>query len=204
MLAETTMTGVLLLTQFRCVGGKSNPLLLLALLVGTWLIIRLVYSAFKKRGTNPMTKSKRIAIVTALIAAVVVVLIAKQDGSAPEPAPPAATAAETPTVPARHPGQLTGQGRPTLIELGSDTCIPCKMMAPILAELKKEYTGSLDVHFLDVHKNQDLILRYGVRVIPLQIFYDASGNELFRHEGFFAKEDILAKWKELGVELTTE
>jgi thioredoxin 1 len=38
-------------------------------------------------------------------------------------------------------------------------------------------------------------------VIPTQIFFDAEGKELFRHVGFFAKEDILAKWKELGVEL---
>jgi thioredoxin 1 len=38
-------------------------------------------------------------------------------------------------------------------------------------------------------------------VIPTQIFYDADGRDLFRHVGFFAKEDILAKWKELGVEL---
>jgi thioredoxin 1 len=38
-------------------------------------------------------------------------------------------------------------------------------------------------------------------VIPTQIFYDAAGRELFRHEGFFGKDDILAKWKELGVSL---
>jgi len=40
-----------------------------------------------------------------------------------------------------------------------------------------------------------------VEMIPTQIFLDASGKELFRHTGFFGKEDILAKWKELGVDL---
>jgi thioredoxin 1 len=203
MLAEIAMTGVVLQTQFRCIGGKSNPLLLLALLVGTWLVIRLIHSAFKKGGAGHMDKSKRIAIVAALIAAVVVVIIAKQNDSAPEPASPPQTVEDAPMVAARGPKQLTGQGRPTLIELGSDTCIPCKMMAPILSELKNEYAGSLDVHFLDVHQDQDLIPLYKVTVIPLQIFYDAAGNELFRHEGFFAKADILAKWKELGVELVS-
>ena len=45
---------------------------------------------------------------------------------------------------------------------------------------------------------------YQVKLIPppTQIFFDASGNELFRHQGFFSREDILAKWKELGVDLS--
>jgi len=42
---------------------------------------------------------------------------------------------------------------------------------------------------------------YNIKLIPTQIFYDPSGKEVFRHEGFFGKADILAKWKELGVDL---
>ena len=75
-------------------------------------------------------------------------------------------------------------------------------MAPILEELKKEYAGKLEVEFIDVWKNPDAAKKYGIKLIPTQIFYDAAGKELFRHEGFFGKEDILAKWKELGVKLT--
>ena len=60
----------------------------------------------------------------------------------------------------------------------------------------------LDVEFYDVWENPDAGKKYGINVIPTQIFYDAAGKELFRHEGFFAKEDILAKWKEFGVDLT--
>ena len=75
------------------------------------------------------------------------------------------------------------------------------MMAPILEELKKEYAGKLEVEFIDVWKNPDAGRQYGIEVIPTQIFYDTNGKELFRHIGFFAKEDILAKWKELGVDL---
>jgi thioredoxin 1 len=73
------------------------------------------------------------------------------------------------------------------------------MMAPILEELKKEYAGRLKVEFIDVWENPDEGAEYGSRMIPTQIFYDASGKELFRHEGFFSKADILAKWKELGI-----
>jgi thioredoxin 1 len=87
------------------------------------------------------------------------------------------------------------------MDLGSVTCIPCKMMAPILEQLKKEYAGRLQVTFIDVNKDGEAARKYGIRLIPTQIFFDASGKERFRHEGFMSREDILAKWKELGVDL---
>jgi thioredoxin 1 len=88
---------------------------------------------------------------------------------------------------------------PRLVDLGADKCIPCKMMAPILEELKKDYAGIINVEFIDVWKNPDKAKEYGITIIPTQIFFDASGKELFRHEGFFSKEDILGKWKEFGI-----
>ena len=90
---------------------------------------------------------------------------------------------------------------PRLVDLGADRCIPCKAMAPILKELKTEYAGRLEVEFIDVWKNPDAGKEYQIRIIPTQIFYDAKGKERFRHEGFYGKKDILAKWKELGVDL---
>src|ERR1035437_2206523 len=90
---------------------------------------------------------------------------------------------------------------PRLVDLGAGKCIPCKKMAPILEELKKEYAGRMEVEFIDVWKNRDAGKAYGVEMIPTQIFYDASGKELDRHTGFFGREDILGKWKELRVEL---
>ena len=90
---------------------------------------------------------------------------------------------------------------PRLVDLGADKCIPCKKMAPILSELKTNYGGQLEVEFIDVWKKPDAAEPYKIRLIPTQIFYDANGKELFRHEGFYGKEDILAKWKELGVTL---
>jgi len=74
-------------------------------------------------------------------------------------------------------------------------------MAPILEELKKEYAGRLLVEFIDVWQTPDAGEKYKIKMIPTQIFFDTAGKELFRHEGFFAKKDILAKWKELGVDL---
>lgn len=93
------------------------------------------------------------------------------------------------------------QNLPRLLDIGSKTCIPCKMMEPILAELKKEYAGKMLVEFVDVgvKENVAIAMKHKVQVIPTQIFFDASGKELWRHEGFIAKADILAKWAELGI-----
>ena len=90
---------------------------------------------------------------------------------------------------------------PRLVDLGADKCIPCKMMAPVLADLKTNYIGRLEVEFIDVWKNPDAGKPYKIKLIPTQIFFDAKGKERFRHQGFFSKEDILTKWKELGVDL---
>jgi len=95
----------------------------------------------------------------------------------------------------------TGAKLPKLLDLGAGKCIPCKMMAPILEELKKEYAGRMEVVFVDVWKDPKAGKQYGVEMIPTQIFYDAEGKERFRHAGFYGKEDILAKWNELGVDL---
>jgi thioredoxin 1 len=93
---------------------------------------------------------------------------------------------------------------PRLVDLGADKCIPCKMMAPVLKELSKEYAGRMEVEFIDVWKNPDAGKAHRINLIPTQIFFNAAGKELFRHEGFFAKKDILTKWKELGVEFKAE
>jgi len=138
-----------------------------------------------------MSNAWKIAIVAAVAAAVAVVIIAKQMDSSP--------AADG----ARAGGQTSGPsaGLPRLLDLGSVSCIPCKMMAPILEELKEECAGWLEVEFVDVMANPEAARAYKISIIPTQIFFDASGKERFRHEGFFAKEDILATWKELGVDL---
>lgn len=88
---------------------------------------------------------------------------------------------------------------PRLVDLGADTCVPCKLMMPVLAELKRDYAGQLEVVFIDVWKDRVRGREYALRVIPTQIFFDAAGREVFRHEGFMAKPDIVAQWAKLGV-----
>lgn len=89
---------------------------------------------------------------------------------------------------------------PKLLDLGAHACIPCQKLEPILKELKEEYRGLLAVEFIDVWKqeNKQKAALYRIESIPTQIFFDASGKELWRHEGFISKEAILEKWEELG------
>ncbi len=136
----------------------------------------------------------RIGMPALLAVAVIGLLVLKnlRQERAPETAGPAAQTANA-TVPAA--------GLPRLLDLGSTKCQACQAMEAVLADLRREYARRLAVDFIDVFVTQDAAEKYGIVVIPTQIFYDAAGKELFRHQGFISKDDIVAKFRELGVSL---
>jgi len=105
----------------------------------------------------------------------------------------------SPPVPAAAPA--TAKKLPKLLDLGAKKCIPCKMMAPLLEELAKDYKGRMDVEFIDVWKDPDAGKAYGISIIPTQIFYGPDGKELARHQGFMDRAAILTQWKAVGVNL---
>lgn len=92
------------------------------------------------------------------------------------------------------------KGLVNLVDLGSDYCLPCKMMAPILTKVEKNYQGKAAVVYIDVDKLPDQVKRFGIRVIPTQIFFDQKGKEVFRHEGFLSEKEIVAQFKKMGVD----
>ena len=165
-------------------GGDSSGFavwFILAVAFGAWLLAR---SIWRRKGASIMGKTWKIAVVVVLAVAVVGVIVIKKAGA------PATS---------QEPANTSASGLPRLVDLGSTTCIPCKMMAPILEELKKEYAGRMQVDFIDVNKDPDAAKPFGLRVIPTQVFYDASGKEIDRNEGFISKEDILARWRNKGI-----
>jgi thioredoxin 1 len=87
----------------------------------------------------------------------------------------------------------------TFIELGADRCIPCKAMQPIMKEIAKEHAGTIQVVFYDVWKDPEPARKYGIQLIPTQVFIDQSGQEIFRHVGLFPKEEILGMLKDKGI-----
>ncbi|QAZ65805.1 thioredoxin family protein [Solidesulfovibrio carbinolicus] len=97
------------------------------------------------------------------------------------PAVPARSG-EVPAVPA--PGMVT------MVDLGAKACVPCKMMQPVLASVEARYAGRAAIIFIDVWENRDEPRKYGLRVIPTQIFYDKTGKEVSRHEGFLDEKPM--------------
>jgi len=98
---------------------------------------------------------------------------------------------------------IVAKGKPVLLQLGAHWCPPCRKQLPVMVALAKEQTA-FRTAFLDVDEHPQKARDYGVDVIPLLIFFDADGSEMFRRTGFYPKDQILAKWKELGIKLQTE
>jgi len=96
------------------------------------------------------------------------------------------------------------QGLPRLLDLGSKGCTACTMLDPVLDELRTNYAGRLQVDFIDVWEHEEVASDYGIEIIPVQIFFDADGQELYRHQGFISAKDVAGKFEELGVVLHAE
>jgi len=187
---------IAMLSQCPCSGGGGGSgggmsqfawLMLFALAFGLWQAVKWTRATWNMEGASNMSRLTKVGLILVLVTSMGAVvdtqLIAADEADAPQ-------------------GKATTEtgGVPKLLDLGSKSCISCKMMAPILEELKKDYAGKFDVEFIDVgqRENAAQAQRYGIRQIPTQIFFDKDGKEIWRHEGFLSKADILAKWKELG------
>jgi len=147
-------------------------------------------------------KLRAIIIVVVLVAAVgaVVALKQRQAGPALQASEGQQTETSGPVETAEGSAEAA-QAVPMLLDLGASKCIPCKMMESVLNDLSALYEGKLRVEFIDVWKNPRAGKVFRVNLIPTQIFYDAEGRELFRHEGYWSREDIVHKFKELGIDL---
>lgn len=86
-----------------------------------------------------------------------------------------------------------------MLELGSVGCIPCENMKPVMQKLRETYPGKLEVIFIDVRRDNATGRRFGVHVIPTQVFLDAKGNEFHRHIGFYSYEEIAPVLKKAGI-----
>lgn len=157
-----------------------------------------------------MKNGAKIAVVALLAIAVAATFALRSAKRAEYVAVPAQTAAEAPAAPgaAVPPAAAVtatvpaaAAAKPRLLELGSMRCQACLEMAKVLDALRASQGERLRVDFIDVFEQPDATERYGISVIPTQILFDGNGKELFRHVGYYSHDDILAKFRELGVKL---
>jgi thioredoxin 1 len=102
-------------------------------------------------------------------------------------------------------GNNTSTTKPivTFIELGSVNCIPCKQMQPVMKSIESKYGSQVKVVFYDVWKpeQKQYAQKYGIQLIPTQVFLDVNGKEIFRHEGFFPEKEIDQLLQKKGLKL---
>ena len=111
----------------------------------------------------------------------------------------ACSSKEPSSSPIEPSGRVPVKGMVTMVDLGADSCIPCKMMAPIITKLEKTYRGKAAIVFIDVWKDKEPAKRFGIRAIPTQIFFDRSGKEVYRHTGFLSEADIISQLHKMGI-----
>jgi thioredoxin 1 len=95
---------------------------------------------------------------------------------------------------------VPSKGIVTLVDIGAKSCIPCKMMDPILQKMDKRYEGKAAVIFIDVRYHQEEARRFQINGIPTQIFFDKTGKEIYRHTGFMSEAAIVEQFRKMGIE----
>jgi thioredoxin 1 len=87
--------------------------------------------------------------------------------------------------------RILAAGKPTIVEFGANNCVSCREMKPVLHALAQD--TRITVADIDILKERDYISRYQIRLMPTQVFYDASGKEIGRHMGKISGEEVLSR-----------
>ena len=88
--------------------------------------------------------------------------------------------------------EIINSDKPTLVDFYADWCGPCKMLAPIVEEVAKEFDGKWKVGKCDIDSSPGLVQEYGIQSVPTLMFVK-DGKVVEKLIGFRSKEDIVAK-----------
>jgi thioredoxin 1 len=135
-----------------------------------------------------MTRGKPLCLL-----ALAIVACASPD-PAQEKKIPLPAAAPPPRLPA------LSLGHPMLIDFAREDCMPCKLMEPWLAELRKRHAGTVEILEIDLeHPDSRAIARYfKARSVPMQVYVDAHGREVSRNVGLATSPEMQGQLEKLG------
>jgi len=103
----------------------------------------------------------------------------------------------SPVLPAAAQEPLVPKPLPTILEFDRQFCPICQASERVILAAKDQYPGQFRVRKLYIDQAEDLFRRYKVAFVPTQVFLDAAGQEVFRHEGVFKPEALSQKLREL-------
>jgi len=95
---------------------------------------------------------------------------------------------------------IPARGEVTMVDLGADNNLPCRVMAPVLAELKKTYQGKATIVSIDVNRESLKAKKFHALIVPTQIFFDRNNKEVYRHGGVMDKAAIVKQLDSLLAE----
>jgi|TARA_B110000211_G_scaffold175946_1_gene198868 thioredoxin 1 len=90
--------------------------------------------------------------------------------------------------------ELINSTKPTLVDFYADWCGPCKMMSPLIEETKKDLGDGATVLKIDIDKNSDVAIKYGIRSIPTLLIFK-EGEVVWRQSGVPSKSLIVESVK---------
>jgi thioredoxin 1 len=93
--------------------------------------------------------------------------------------------------------EIINQNKPVLVDFFAEWCGPCKMMSPILKEVKDILGDKVSIIKIDVDKNQSLAAKYQVRGVPTLLLYK-KGEQMWKQSGVVQKNDLIAVIKQFS------
>jgi thioredoxin 1 len=87
--------------------------------------------------------------------------------------------------------EIINQEKPVLVDFFAEWCGPCKMMSPILKEVKDVFQDKVSILKIDVDKNQAIAAKYQVRGVPTLIIYK-EGKQVWKESGVVQKNELVS------------
>jgi thioredoxin 1 len=161
---------------------------------------------FSSEEMSPVMRNRTSVVPSLLLTLPVAVLLIFTGCSKEKPEPETAAdrakaiqSMATPSAGAWADSTRTPEALPRMIDLGRGKCIPCKKMEPILKELKQAYAGRAVIEIVNLDEEPHAADMFDIMLIPTQIFFDSTGTEVWRHEGFLPRDEIIARFDQMGV-----